>query len=196
VGGKECTTLVQVVRYNDNGDSSTNSSTILKLSPITGRTHQLRVHTSALGLPILGDSLYVFCSTFWSSSFLVCDLSLSLSLNLLLPGYTHSPTPQASNHHSYPSMNHQSTMLTLLVTLQVRPRERAGTGPRGAEAARTRHLFHPPRDGGEYHTEIQVSVCRGSSSVRVEVLFCFLVELKLSAPLDDDGGSASTSVAN
>lgn len=31
---------------------------LLELSPITGRTHQLRRHLAALGWPILGDSLY------------------------------------------------------------------------------------------------------------------------------------------
>jgi tRNA pseudouridine32 synthase/23S rRNA pseudouridine746 synthase len=30
----------------------------LELQPITGRSHQLRVHLQALGHPILGDSLY------------------------------------------------------------------------------------------------------------------------------------------
>jgi 23S rRNA pseudouridine955/2504/2580 synthase len=30
----------------------------LELSPLTGRTHQLRVHCAALGVPILGDALY------------------------------------------------------------------------------------------------------------------------------------------
>ena len=30
----------------------------LKLTPLTGRTHQLRVHLAALGHPILGDDLY------------------------------------------------------------------------------------------------------------------------------------------
>ncbi len=29
-----------------------------RLSPVTGKTHQLRVHMASLGLPILGDSLY------------------------------------------------------------------------------------------------------------------------------------------
>jgi len=37
-------------------DSNTNS--IVKLLPITGRSHQLRVHMAALGNPILGDTLY------------------------------------------------------------------------------------------------------------------------------------------
>ena len=32
--------------------------TRLELSPVTGRSHQLRVHLAALGHPILGDTLY------------------------------------------------------------------------------------------------------------------------------------------
>jgi tRNA pseudouridine32 synthase/23S rRNA pseudouridine746 synthase len=31
---------------------------LLELAPITGRTHQLRVHCSAIGHPILGDKIY------------------------------------------------------------------------------------------------------------------------------------------
>ncbi|WP_299004320.1 bifunctional tRNA pseudouridine(32) synthase/23S rRNA pseudouridine(746) synthase RluA [uncultured Shewanella sp.] len=33
-------------------------STLVKLTPITGRSHQLRVHMMALGHPILGDNFY------------------------------------------------------------------------------------------------------------------------------------------
>ncbi|ESE39374.1 bifunctional tRNA pseudouridine(32) synthase/23S rRNA pseudouridine(746) synthase RluA [Shewanella decolorationis] len=33
-------------------------STLVKLKPITGRSHQLRVHMMALGHPILGDGFY------------------------------------------------------------------------------------------------------------------------------------------
>ena len=33
-------------------------ATRLELEPLTGRTHQLRVHMAALGHPILGDALY------------------------------------------------------------------------------------------------------------------------------------------
>ena len=32
--------------------------TWLALEPLTGRTHQLRVHCAAMGLPILGDNIY------------------------------------------------------------------------------------------------------------------------------------------
>jgi tRNA pseudouridine32 synthase/23S rRNA pseudouridine746 synthase len=34
------------------------SASLLELEPITGRTHQLRVHLQSIGHPILGDSLY------------------------------------------------------------------------------------------------------------------------------------------
>jgi tRNA pseudouridine32 synthase/23S rRNA pseudouridine746 synthase len=33
-------------------------TTRLELEPVTGRSHQLRVHLQALGHPILGDPLY------------------------------------------------------------------------------------------------------------------------------------------
>jgi len=39
----------------DYGDAA---STRLELEPVTGRTHQLRVHLQAIGFPILGDTLY------------------------------------------------------------------------------------------------------------------------------------------
>ena len=38
-------------------DAATNASR-LELEPVTGRTHQLRVHMAAIGHPILGDALY------------------------------------------------------------------------------------------------------------------------------------------
>ena len=38
-------------------DVSTNTSRV-ELEPVTGRTHQLRVHMAAIGHPIMGDALY------------------------------------------------------------------------------------------------------------------------------------------
>jgi tRNA pseudouridine32 synthase/23S rRNA pseudouridine746 synthase len=50
--GKPAQTDWTLMRREENGTSR------LRLSPITGRTHQLRVHMQALGHPILGDTLY------------------------------------------------------------------------------------------------------------------------------------------
>ncbi len=49
--GKKAQTLYQVL-------SRDQESTLVELTPITGRSHQLRVHMLALGHPILGDRLY------------------------------------------------------------------------------------------------------------------------------------------
>jgi len=49
--GKEATTKYRVRQYLDN-------YTLVKVTPLTGRTHQIRVHLSAIGHPIAGDSLY------------------------------------------------------------------------------------------------------------------------------------------
>jgi tRNA pseudouridine32 synthase / 23S rRNA pseudouridine746 synthase len=37
---------------------SSDSASLIELEPVTGRTHQLRVHMQSTGHPILGDSLY------------------------------------------------------------------------------------------------------------------------------------------
>ncbi|MDE6767134.1 MAG: RluA family pseudouridine synthase, partial [Eubacterium sp.] len=37
---------------------NTNGNTLLKINLETGRTHQIRVHFSHLGYPLLGDTLY------------------------------------------------------------------------------------------------------------------------------------------
>ena len=45
-------------RWRSLGFDEAGNSTRLELEPITGRSHQLRVHLQALGHPILGDALY------------------------------------------------------------------------------------------------------------------------------------------
>ena len=52
-GAKACETAVEVVGYNAHNDC-----TVLRLSPRTGRMHQLRVQSARRGHPILGDELY------------------------------------------------------------------------------------------------------------------------------------------
>jgi tRNA pseudouridine32 synthase/23S rRNA pseudouridine746 synthase len=51
--GKPSLTHYSLIAY----DAAQNASRVL-LYPITGRTHQLRVHMAAIGHPILGDALY------------------------------------------------------------------------------------------------------------------------------------------
>jgi tRNA pseudouridine32 synthase / 23S rRNA pseudouridine746 synthase len=53
VAGKPSTTRWQVLA-RDAGAATTR----LALQPLTGRTHQLRLHLAAIGHPILGDALY------------------------------------------------------------------------------------------------------------------------------------------
>lgn len=57
----------QTFRVGSNGKSSitefrlietNNKLSLLELTPKTGRTHQLRVHLSHIGIPIVGDGLY------------------------------------------------------------------------------------------------------------------------------------------
>ena len=53
VNGKPAQTRYKVISY----DAASNMSRVA-LEPITGRTHQLRVHMQFLGHPIVGDTLY------------------------------------------------------------------------------------------------------------------------------------------
>jgi len=56
-GGDEAQTVVIVEeRFPPEGEDR--GFTLVRAAPITGRTHQIRVHLSALGHPILGDTMY------------------------------------------------------------------------------------------------------------------------------------------
>ncbi len=50
-GGREARTLYRVVRYLD-------GYTLVEVTLATGRTHQIRVHFSAIGYPVAGDTVY------------------------------------------------------------------------------------------------------------------------------------------
>jgi 23S rRNA pseudouridine1911/1915/1917 synthase len=54
--GKHATTQYQVRRYVGN-------YTLIEVTPLTGRTHQIRVHLSAIGCPVVGDPTYGIRST-------------------------------------------------------------------------------------------------------------------------------------
>ena len=47
-----------VTKWKVMGRGSERNLTWLALEPVTGRTHQLRVHCAEMGWPILGDAIY------------------------------------------------------------------------------------------------------------------------------------------
>ena len=49
--GKEASTQYEVRKY-------LNNYTLVEVTPLTGRTHQIRVHLSAIGCPVVGDPIY------------------------------------------------------------------------------------------------------------------------------------------
>lgn len=71
------------------------NSTVLELEPITGRSHQLRVHLQALGHPIVGDMLYAPPHIATMSPRLLlhaCTLGLNHPISAA-PMQWHSPAP-------------------------------------------------------------------------------------------------------
>ena len=76
--GESARTLYRIL------DTAGRKVALLELEPLTGRTHQLRVHCQALGTPILGDGKYGGKEAFPSSNGNVRQLHL-LSRELHVP---------------------------------------------------------------------------------------------------------------
>ena len=86
IEGKPSQTHYKIISY----DAATDT-TRLELAPITGRTHQLRVHLQSLGHPILGDHLY--------ASPVVMAKSARLMLHASQLTFTHPVTGDALDLH-------------------------------------------------------------------------------------------------
>jgi tRNA pseudouridine32 synthase/23S rRNA pseudouridine746 synthase len=74
-------------RWRVLGYDASFSSTRVELEPVTGRSHQLRVHLRELGYPILGDALYAPAD--------VQALSRRLLLHAWSLGFVHPVTGEA-----------------------------------------------------------------------------------------------------
>jgi tRNA pseudouridine32 synthase / 23S rRNA pseudouridine746 synthase len=74
-------------RYRVLGYDAATDTTRVELAPITGRTHQLRVHLQSIGHPILGDHLYASPGTLAKSARLLLHAS-QLTLTHPLTGET------------------------------------------------------------------------------------------------------------
>jgi 23S rRNA pseudouridine1911/1915/1917 synthase len=61
--GKQAITRYQVRKYLD-------GYTLIEVSPLTGRTHQIRIHLSAIGYPVVGDPVYGVKSAYLHRQFI------------------------------------------------------------------------------------------------------------------------------
>jgi len=73
--GREARTQYRVIRYLDN-------YTLLEVTTETGRTHQIRVHLSSIGFPVVGDEVYGKKSLILNRQFVhACCLGFKLPLS-------------------------------------------------------------------------------------------------------------------
>jgi tRNA pseudouridine32 synthase/23S rRNA pseudouridine746 synthase len=79
--GKQAVSQYQIINYNQ-----TNNTTKVLFKPITGRTHQLRIHSREIGHPIIGCDLYDADQSYFKAK--------RLMLHASRLGFTHPITNQ------------------------------------------------------------------------------------------------------
>ena len=83
VNGEEALTRYQVLSTHENIGEEKAVYSWLELEPLTGRTHQLRIHLALLGHPIVGDKIYVDLSFF--QRYVMSGLDEAMLKRLKLP---------------------------------------------------------------------------------------------------------------
>ena len=89
-GGKEAKTFYRVLERNE-------KYSLVELKPITGRTHQLRVHLEYIGTPILGDRVYGKHGSLRTRNAKPSDKRLFLhagELEITIPGISETGEPE------------------------------------------------------------------------------------------------------
>ena len=90
--GKPSLTHWELLEPQELEDSQGQDCSRVHLRPVTGRSHQLRVHLAAIGHPILGDDLYADEDT--------CARSSRLLLHATALAVPHPDTGQTMNFRS------------------------------------------------------------------------------------------------
>ena len=87
--GKKALTHFERIAFEDRENNV--ELTRVKLKPVTGRSHQLRVHMQFIDHPIIGDNLYA------TGAALSCSGRLCLHASML--AFTHPITQQRVEFH-------------------------------------------------------------------------------------------------